>query len=70
MTASCYRSEERCGRFPQQVLLYVGEAPLRMASELQGPDVSFRYRAVDVRDLDGDRLLESEDLEDKVIADL
>ena len=32
-------------RFPRQVLLYVGEAPLRMASELRGDDVWFRYRA-------------------------
>src|ERR1700723_573774 len=26
-------------RFPRQVLLYVGEAPLRMASELRGDDM-------------------------------
>jgi len=31
-----------CGKFPRQVLLYVGEAPLRMESELRGPDVWFR----------------------------
>ena len=43
-------------RFPRQVLLYVGEAPLRMASELRGDDVSFRYRAIDIRELDGERL--------------
>ena len=56
------------GRFPQQILLYVGEAPMRMESELRGPNVSFRYRAIDIRDLDGDRLLESEDVGDNVIA--
>jgi hypothetical protein len=56
------------GKFPRQVLLYVGEAPLRMAHELSGPDVSFRYRSVDIRDLDGDRLLESEEVGDNVIA--
>jgi len=56
------------GRFPRQVLLYVGEAPLRMDSELRGPDVSFRYRLIDIRDLDGDRLLESEEVGDNVIA--
>jgi hypothetical protein len=47
------------GQFPRQVLLYVGEAPLRMDSELRGLDVSFRYRLIDFRTLDGDRLLES-----------
>ena len=42
------------GRFPHQVLLYVGEPALRMESELRGPDVFFRYEAVDVRALDGE----------------
>ena len=56
------------GRFPRQVLLYVGEAPLRMESELRGPDMWFRYRAIDIRELDGDRLLESEEVGDNVIA--
>jgi len=56
------------GKFPRQVLLYVGEAPLRMDSELRGPDVWFRYRTIDIRDLDGDRLLESEEVGDNVIA--
>src|SRR5947207_12521566 len=56
------------GRFPRQVLLYVGEAPLRMEGELRGPDVWFRYRAVDIRELDGDRLMESSEVGDNVIA--
>lgn len=56
------------GRFPRQVLRYVGEAPLRMESELRGPDMWFRYSAIDIRDLDGDRLLESEHPGDNVIA--
>ena len=55
-------------RFPRQVLLYVGEAPLRMAGELRGDDVWFRYRAMDIRELDGERLLESEEVGDNVIA--
>ena len=55
-------------RFPRQVLLYVGEAPLRMESELRGDDVWFRYRVFDIRELDGERLLESEDVGDNVIA--
>src|SRR5271169_6081068 len=31
------------GRFPRQVLLYVGEAPCRMASELRCPSLFFQY---------------------------
>ena len=56
------------GRFPRQVLLYVGEPALRMESELRGPNVFFRYEAVDVRTLDGERLLESSTVGDNVIA--
>jgi hypothetical protein len=55
-------------QFPRQVLVYIGEAPLRMETELLGPDFSFRYRAVDIRTLDGDRLLESGEIGDNVIA--
>jgi hypothetical protein len=56
------------GKFPRQVVLYVGEAPLAMNDELRGPDLSFRYRMTDIRDLDGDSLLESEETGDNVIA--
>jgi hypothetical protein len=55
-------------RFPRQIVLYVGEAPLAMDNQLQGPDLSFRYRLVDIRELDGERLLESEETGDNVIA--
>jgi len=56
------------GKFPRQILLYVGEPPLRMESELKGPDFWFRYTAIDIRSLDGDRLLESPEFGDNVIA--
>jgi len=49
-------------------MLYVGEAPMRMEQELRGPDTWFRYPAVDIRELDGERLLESEEVGDNVIA--
>jgi hypothetical protein len=39
-----------------------------MASEVRGDDVWFRYRAIDIRELDGERLLESEEVRDNVIA--
>ena len=56
------------GRFPQQIVLYVGESKMRMESELLGPGMLFAYRLIDIRTLDGDRLLESEELSDNVIA--
>jgi predicted transposase YdaD len=56
------------GEFPRQVVLYVGEAPPRMQEELRAEDVLFRYRLIDVRELDGERLLASGELGDNVIA--
>jgi hypothetical protein len=56
------------GRFPEQVVLYVGAAQLRMNGELAGSGVQFRCRMVDIRELDGDRLIAGGRLEDNVIA--
>ena len=55
-------------KFPRQTVLYVGEAPLTMPDELRGSDFWARYRAIDVRDLDGEALLASDDVGDNVIA--
>jgi|SRR5580658_3977625 hypothetical protein len=55
-------------QFPRQVLLYVGEAPMRMEHELRGPDLFFQYRLIDIRTLNGDRLLESRHVGDNIIA--
>ena len=68
MAEYCFGVFRLFGKFPRQVLVYVGEAPLRMANELHGADVSFRYRMIDIRELDGDRLLESDQVGDNVIA--
>jgi hypothetical protein len=44
------------GKFPKQILLYVGEAPLRMECELRSSDGWYRYEAFDIRRLDGEKL--------------
>ena len=56
------------GRFPEQVVLYVGEAPLRMTGNLSGPNCRFDCRIVDIRELDGERLLESDQIGDNIIG--
>ncbi len=56
------------GRFPRQIVLYVGEAPARMDCELRAPGVLFRYRLIDICTLNGERLLESEEVGDNIIA--
>jgi predicted transposase YdaD len=55
-------------QFPQQVVLYVGKAPLRMPESIAGASVSFRCRMVNIRELDGDALLGNANLEENVIA--
>lgn len=68
MMEYCVRIYRLLDRFPRQVLVYVGEAPLRMASGLEGPDLVFRYRALDIRELDAAPLLASEQVGDNILA--
>src|SRR5580700_3359330 len=58
----------RFGRLPRQVVLYVGEAPLRMKDRVEAPNVSVRFHLVDIRELDGERLLDSGNMVDSVLA--
>ncbi len=55
-------------KFPRQILLYVGEAPMRMDALLVADRLSFSYEQVDIRALDGERLLASSYVGDNVIA--
>ena len=64
----CVGVRRACGQFPHQVLLYVGQGPMRMDAAMRGPGLEYRYHAVDVRDLDGEALLNSESVADNVIA--
>lgn len=68
MIEYCLGVQRLFGQFPRQILLYVGEAPMRMESKLQGPNLSFEYGLIDIRTLNGDRLLESAGVGDNVIA--
>jgi hypothetical protein len=58
----------RYGRLPRQVALYVGMEPMRMKNEIAGQDWTFRFHLVDIRELDGELLLASENPGDNVIA--
>ena len=55
-------------QFPEQIVLYVGRAPLAMAEVLAGHSLAFRYRVLDIRELDGDALLASGNAGENVIA--
>lgn len=55
-------------RFPEQIVLYVGERKLRMNARLSGPDWAFGCTLVDARELDGAALLASERVADNFLA--
>jgi predicted transposase YdaD len=56
------------GKYPKQVVLYVGNKPLRMKAGFRTEGMRFRYRLVDVRDLDGAALLASASIADNILA--
>jgi predicted transposase YdaD len=56
------------GRFPRQIVLYVGDAPPRMVTAIKEPAFSFSYELVDIRDLDAERLLASPWVSDNILA--
>jgi predicted transposase YdaD len=69
MAEYCLRVYRLFDRFPRQIVLYVGSEPLRMAAVLtNGGDVLFRYRLIDIRQLDGEELLNSSQPGDNVLA--
>ena len=68
MGSYLFSAAERNGRLHRQIVLYVGEARLRMKGRVDGPDISYRFHMVDIRDLDGELLLASDNLGDNVIA--
>jgi hypothetical protein len=50
------------------VVLYVGEAKLNMKNEIKIPGLHFTYKIIDIRDIDCQELLESDDPADNVLA--
>ena len=56
------------GRSPAQFVLYVGLPKTRMANRVDAENLQFGFRIVDIRDLDGDGLLGSPDLDDNVLS--
>src|SRR5260221_13606653 len=59
---------QACGKHPRQALVYVGRAKLRMHGHFKSPSMRFRFRVVDLRELNGERFLESEAVSDQSFA--
>jgi hypothetical protein len=58
----------KTGIFPLQVVLFVGNGKLSMPDSFQTEGLEFRYRLVDIRNLDGEVLLASELISDNILA--
>jgi len=56
------------GRHPRQALVYVGRKKLRMGGHFKSPTLSFRFRVVDLRELNGGRFLDSEHVGDQILT--
>jgi predicted transposase YdaD len=62
------RVYRRHKEFPEQYVLYVGNAKLRMPSELKGPAFFCSYKIIDIQDISEDRLLKSRYNGDHILA--
>src|SRR5713226_2795386 len=51
MGSYLFSNAEVYGCLQRQIALYVGEAPLRMKNFVEGPNISYRFDMVDIRDL-------------------
>jgi predicted transposase YdaD len=60
--------ERELKRVPRQLVLYVGEAPMKMESRIFARGLSFEVVMVDIRSLDGEPLLESDSLDDNIVS--
>ncbi len=58
----------RLGAHVEMVVLYVGKRPLRMLGAFTTPSMRFEFRLLDMREFDGEPLLNSEDLGDNMLA--
>jgi hypothetical protein len=55
-------------QYPQQLVLYVGNARLAMVPGIETQGLSFRYNQLDIRTLNGTRLLDSARFSDNVLS--
>jgi predicted transposase YdaD len=68
MAEYAIRIYRKLGRYPKQIVLYVGEAPMRMSTSVREPEFTYQYKLVDIRDIDGDLLLASGHISDNLLA--
>ncbi len=52
----------------RQMVLYIGPGPKRPASKIEKPNLNFRYTVRDIREIDGQHMLDSPMLEENLLA--
>lgn len=52
----------------RQIVLYLGPEPLNMPSQFQTPSLDFRWEVADIRNFDGEAMLQSGDIGDAMLA--
>lgn len=62
------RIYEQRNRFPLQVVLYLGSAPLCMSSQVRLPGLSLEYKLCDIHEFDGRQLCDSPFIGDNIIS--
>ncbi|MBF0590821.1 MAG: Rpn family recombination-promoting nuclease/putative transposase [Nitrospirae bacterium] len=55
-------------RLPMQIVLYVGNKPLNMENSVELGLIKYAYKLIDMRNVDGDQLIDSDDPDDNVLA--
>lgn len=68
MADYAYAIERVFDEWPRQLVLYVGLAPLSMPRRIENEAMHFECRMVDIRELDGEPLLASTQLDDNIVA--
>ena len=56
------------GKEPEQLLLYVGDRQINIKNEIKLVNLTYRYRVLDIKDIDCLTLLESDKPEDVILA--
>lgn len=60
--------EQEYGATPIQVVLYIGNEPMTMPSGVETEFLTYRYTLIDIRDLDGESLLNSPEIGDVILS--
>jgi hypothetical protein len=58
----------RTGEHVEQIILYLGKEPMRMNPSIDTPSMQFKFRLMDIGELDGDALAANGDLGDAMLA--